>query len=272
MLSIRQLEATLRAVIRTAGSAQLSESHAAAACDALRGCLTQCEDSANAKIRALAFSSKTWIDIFNVFLRTSGSRRSKPLKLLLTALERNLVKNPSQLMKDDLAAYISLSNWQTISAHNDNYAIKPALQALRHFLSKSVIQARDIVLAVSQSQVPNKHGQAQAHVSNNYPASLDRLSISESIDFSHVFLCKVLSWVRYPDAAPITGRLVSTFCCSLRRWSLSWPKTATVEENRYGDQPSGCQLPSLFCSYTPISLISLLLMCFQKLYAKTVRE
>ncbi|KAL8717206.1 MAG: hypothetical protein Q9225_005526 [Loekoesia sp. 1 TL-2023] len=149
----KQLEATLRAVIRTAGSGQLSESHAAAACDALRGCLAHCENSANVEIRALAYSPKTWVDVFNVFLGTFESRRSKPLKLLLTALERNLVKNPSQSIKDDLVAYISLRNWQTISAHNDNYAIKPALQALRHFLSKSVIQARDIILAVSQSQI-----------------------------------------------------------------------------------------------------------------------
>lgn len=237
MLSSRQLEATFHAVVRTAGSARLSESHAAAACDALRACLARCEQSAEAEIRFLAYSQKTWVDLFNIFLTTSESRKPKPLKLVLTALERNLSKNPYKSTKDDLIAYVSSSMWQAVCAHSNSGTVKPALQVLRHLLSKSVIQPRDILVAVSQEQSSDEHGRAEISEPSSCAASLESLSTSQCMQYSHVFLCKVLSWLRYPDTAPIAGRLVPTFSSLLRVWSSSWPEPARIEHPQEKDPP-----------------------------------
>ncbi|KAL9028305.1 MAG: hypothetical protein Q9196_003317 [Gyalolechia fulgens] len=168
----KQLEVTLQSVIRTAGSIQLAESHAAAACDALRGCLAQCESADDAEIRALAYSKKTWVDIFHVFLTTFERRKPKPLKLLLAALERNLTQNPFQSVKNDLIALFSFRAWQSISAQQEINAVKPFLQALQLFLSKSLIQPRDILGAVSQLPL----GQNQLEIADlrGYDASFLR--------------------------------------------------------------------------------------------------
>lgn len=237
VLSIRQLETTLQAVIRTAGSLQLSESHAAAACDALRASLSQCEDSKDTRLRALAYSQRTWNDVFDVFLTTSENRKPKPLKLLLVALERNLAKNPSQSVRDDLIAYVSLRTWRVICMCGDQTAVKPALQALRHFMSKSVIRAQDIVSTLAQGRPSVEDGETYFHGAASASASLNPLSTSQYIGHSHDFFCKTLYWLRHPDTAPITGRLIATYCRSLRVWSSSLVESAVPTDTIHSDKP-----------------------------------
>ncbi|KAL8920823.1 MAG: hypothetical protein Q9172_004329 [Xanthocarpia lactea] len=121
---------------------------------------------------------KTWIDLFDIFLKTSESRKPKPLKLLLVALERNLVKNPSQLVKRELVAYVTSKTWQAISLKNGgDGVVKPCLQALRHFMCKHVIRAQDIVLTVSQHSSANGADRTEAQ---NTPILLDSSSKSRT--------------------------------------------------------------------------------------------
>ena len=146
------------------------------------------------------------------------------------------MKNPSQSTRDSLIAHISLRSWNIISAYEDTYTVKPALQALRHFLSKSLVRAQDLVLAVSNKQLPDTDGQLKSYGHNDSSTSLAFLSVSQCYAYSHDFFCKTLSWVRYPDTAPITGRLVSAFCHSLRIWSSGWHRPITPEHTRHNDQ------------------------------------
>ncbi|KAL8696437.1 MAG: hypothetical protein Q9201_007660 [Fulgogasparrea decipioides] len=237
VLSNRQLEPTFWALVKTARTPQLSEGQAAAACDALRACLTQCEDSKDTDLQALAYDQSTWSTIYDVYLTRSESRIAKPVKLLLLALERNLAKNPSQSVKDDLVSYSVLRTWQIICMKGDNNTIKPALQALRHFMSKSVVQAQDVVLALSKA---NQHGEDKQPGSQDVEtvsALLNRIPTSQYIEYSHDFLCKILHWLRHPDTAPITGRLISFFCRSLRIWSSRWRNPIVSHDITQGNEP-----------------------------------
>ncbi|KAL8672193.1 MAG: hypothetical protein Q9168_003325 [Polycauliona sp. 1 TL-2023] len=213
----KQLETTLRAVIRTAGCTQISESHAATACDTLRACLTQCQNSDHSDLVALAYSQEIWTEIFDIFLRSSESRNSKPLKLLLLALERNLIRNPSQVIKDDLIAHIISKTWQVISLNdNGESAVKPSLQALRHFICKKVIRAQDIILIVSRDWEPKVAEEAGLRGAQDPLLPLDSLAT---------------------NVAPITGRLIGVFCSSLRAWSSSWEESRGLMIDSHGDQP-----------------------------------
>ncbi|KAI4089386.1 MAG: hypothetical protein LQ339_008555 [Xanthoria mediterranea] len=236
--SEKQLKATLRTVIKTASCTQLSESHAATACDTLRACLARCEDSGDPDLLTHAYSQETWTEIFDIFLRSSESRKPKPFKLLLLALERNLTKNPSQFVKDRLIAHIISKTWQVISLQDDgDSAVKPSLQALRHFICKNVIRAQDIVLISSQDLGAKVTEGANPLEIQNAPIPMVSLSASTNMEHSHRFLCKTLSWVRHPDVAPITGRLIGVFCSSLRAWSYSWETPAGLATNSHGNQP-----------------------------------
>lgn len=172
-----------------------------------------------------------------MFLTTSERRKPKPLKLLLAALERNLTQNPFQSVKDDLKAYISFRAWQSISAQEEINAVKPYLQALQLFLSKSLLQPVDVIGAISGRQLPLKQKEPEIADLSRYEASLDSISVSQCFEYSHLFLCKALAWVRYPDTARIASRLVSTFCCSVRTWSPCWPHSSSSEHTGYDDQP-----------------------------------
>ncbi|KAL8776544.1 MAG: hypothetical protein Q9213_008227 [Squamulea squamosa] len=238
-ISDKQLKVTLRAVIHTASYTHLSERHAAAACDTLRGCLAQCEISDDPSLRAVAFSHETWTDIFDIYLSTSESRKPKPLKLLLVALERNWMKNPSQSIKDDLTVHIVSRTWQIISLKDGGHsAVKPALQAIRHFLTKEVVRARDIVLTVfHELRAKDIDGTLspdaqKAHSLENSPPT------SRYVEISHHFLCRTLCWVHYPDVAPITARLIGVFCSSLRAWQSSWEGPVKPGRSCCGEQPA----------------------------------
>lgn len=238
MLSIRQLKTTLRAVIKTASCTHLSEGHAATACDTLRACLAQCEVSDRSDIDALAYSQQIWKEIFDLFLRSSESRRPKPLKLLLLALERHWVKIPSQSVKDHLVAYIISKTWQIISLKDDaNSAVKPSLQALRHFICKNIIDARDIVLIISQELGSRSIDGADILLAHSTPLPPTSITKAKYIEHSHQFLYTTLSWVRYPDVAPITGRLIGVFCSSLRAWSSTWEEPPGPATNSHSNQP-----------------------------------
>ncbi|KAI4103581.1 MAG: hypothetical protein L6R37_003726 [Teloschistes peruensis] len=225
MLSGRQLDADFRALLHTASSVKLSESHAAAACDALRGCLTHCESSDSSDLKAFAYSQTTWTAIFDIYLRISESKKSKPLKQLLIALERNLAKNPSQSVQYDLVAHITLKTWRIISLKDDVNAVKPALQALRHFLAKSVVRAPDIVSKIQEEK---------SHVQDKGRSLGSFLSSSLSTENSRTFLSTVMHWLGHPDTAPITGRLISSFCRSFR---LSSSSSSFSRDTTGDDQP-----------------------------------
>ncbi|KAI4198847.1 MAG: hypothetical protein LQ350_004996 [Teloschistes chrysophthalmus] len=171
---------------------------------------------------AMLYGAKTWTDMFDIYLRISESKKSKPLKQLLIALERNLAKNPSQSVQYDLVAYITSKTWRIISMKDDVNAVKPALQALRHFLAKSVVRAPDII---SRIQEEKGHDQDKGRSLGSF------LSSSSSTENSRTFLSTVMHWLGHPDTAPITGRLISFFCRSLRLY----PSSSSFSPNRTGD-------------------------------------
>ncbi|KAL8645259.1 MAG: hypothetical protein Q9226_007379 [Calogaya cf. arnoldii] len=149
-----------------------------------------------------------------------------------------MLKNPSQSVKDHLIAHIISKTWRVISLKDDgDSAVKPSLQALRHFLCKNVIRAQDIVLITSQGRCAKGAEGISPLEAQNVPLPQGSPGPSKDIEDSHRFLCKTLSWLRHPDVAPITGRLIGVFCSSLRAWSLSWEAPAGRATSSHGNQP-----------------------------------
>ena len=194
--------------------------------------------SDSSDIDALAHSRQIWKETFDLFLRCSESRRPKPLKLLLLALERNLVRIPSQSVKDHLVAYIISKTWQVISLKDDaNSAVKPSLQALRHFICKNIIDARDIISIISQELGSRGIDGTDILLTQNNPLPPSSIAKTKYVENSHQFLYTTLSWVRYPDVAPITGRLIGVFCSSLRAWLSTWGEPPRPVINSHINQP-----------------------------------
>ncbi|KAL9001465.1 MAG: hypothetical protein Q9169_000040 [Polycauliona sp. 2 TL-2023] len=194
-------------------------------------------ESDHSDLVALAYGRETWIELFDIFLRSSESRNSKPLKLLLLALERNLIRNPSQAIKDHLIVHIISRTWQVISLKDDGEsAVKPSLQALRHFICKNVIRAQDIILIISRD-LDRAAESTEFRETQDPSLPVDSPESTKYVKYTHRFLCKILSWLRHPDVAPITGRLIGVFCSSFRAWSLSWEESPGLTANGHVNQP-----------------------------------
>lgn len=170
-------------------------------------------------------------------MTTSEARKPKELKLVLTALERSLNRSPSKSTKEDLRTHVSSSIWQAICAHSHGAAVKPAFQALRHFLSRSVIRPQDILLAILREENVDAHERAETSKPSSRATSLESLSAPQGRQYARAFLCKTLSWLRYPDTAPIVGRIVPIFSCSLRGWLESWPEPVAISHASNGNEP-----------------------------------
>ena len=212
----RQIESILQAAIRTSGDVKLPESHAAAACDVLRVCLAQCERSNNPELQAITYRQQTWEESFMVFLHSSENRNQKALKQLLVALEQILTRNPSDVIRNSLIGFVSSKTYQIICQEGKSSSIKPALQALRHFTSKSIIQVPDIALAVSRKA--SVDGSWRSAGNDEALSHLDPSLSQAYIKCLDEFLSNIVQWLRYPDVAPISGRLISSVCQSLQHW------------------------------------------------------
>lgn len=103
-----------------------------------------------------------------------------------------------------------------ICEQGDYSSVKPALQVLEHFLNKGIIEYCDIV---------DQMAQRRGFQTGSYPANISReqqlfeplpLSRTESVGLTEAFTTHVLNWSKYPDIAPLAGRLLYSFFKSFR--------------------------------------------------------
>lgn len=116
--------------------------------------------------------------------------------------------------KDILVQQTIVRATTAICTHQGIAAIKPAIQALEHFLEKDVVNAIEIV-ETSSGQIESAHAIEQAPQPPLSEADASNLSRAQRIEATEGFVSCVLEWVQYPDCAPAVGRFLPTFFKSL---------------------------------------------------------
>ena len=213
----------LGALLRTAGSSNLSLTHGAAALNALCGFLDQCQTSSVGHINALGFSAETWTEAFDVYLNSSEKNKAKPVRRLLLTLTNLLLKHPVEDTKLLLTKDATSIAVRAICKQHDLASIKPAIQTLECFVSRGLIRATDIFLSYnpndSAAQIKGQDG--ITILSEQVKSSgFVQAQSSESVEN---FTLSVLEWVRYPDCAPAVGRFLPIFFASL---AADWSRAA----------------------------------------------
>lgn len=181
--------------------------------NALCGFIEQCDVSSVPDLRDLSFSSAAWIKAFNIFLERSERHKNKPVRRLLLTLTQILNKHEQSNVKLSLIGHAVSRATTTICGQPDTASVKPAIQALEHFINVGLITAREVVsyaIKVSDgSQAVSEAGRASLLEGRTDSTSVQRDEAVEN------FAMSVLEWVQFPDCAPAAGRFLCTFFQSL---------------------------------------------------------
>ena len=233
------MKTLLQALIRTAKCARLSATHRAAACNALCGFLEHGIVSSNLELRTLCFSASTWNQIFDVFIERSEDAKSKPMRQVLITLVKVLsMSSDSSAVRSIRDAALGRLLTIIMLGQDRLSSVKPAMQALEHFMGKQIINMPNFLLRIIQvcpaknapkqalcAAAPASHsGERQAlrdaplqpYVSRSVDPNPPRLSSWRSA--IQDFIWTVLDCIRInTDLAPAAGRLISSFVMSLQR-------------------------------------------------------
>lgn len=201
-------------ITHTAASAKLSLAHGAAAWNALYGFLELSSVSSDARLRELSFASKTWIGIFELFLSRSQNAKTKPLKQFLQTLTKLLIEQPDPAVQLSLKEHAVTSIIAMITDQNDFSLVKPAFQVLEHFLHKGVIVSFDIIREVARiCTIGTESNTFNVRILREESGELNPESLSsiQTLTLTKAFALRVFEWLKYPDIAPIAGRLIQSF-------------------------------------------------------------
>lgn len=163
-------------------------------------------------MRDLGFSSETWIEVFRIFLLRSPNTKAKSSKQVLLTLTKLLLKQPDAAVRQCLKEHVISSVVKMICEPGDYLSVKPAFQVLEHFLNKGVVEASDIVDQMAQrggfQKEPYRTKISRQEQQLPEPPFLSRIG---PVSLIEAFTSHVLNWLKYPDIAPLAGRLLSSF-------------------------------------------------------------
>lgn len=192
-------------LLQTTSLTVLSFTHGAAALNALCGFLEQCSTSPEPRIRNFSYGMETWTRAFDIYLTKSENKKPKPLRRLLLTLARLVTKHPVNIDKELLLGNAICTATKAIRKKHDS-DIKPAIQALEHFLNRDLISAAEIAQITKPEDLGLFRMRSMDKEYQNTDSQQQR--IKQSVQ---KFALSVLEWIQYPDCAPAAGRFLHVF-------------------------------------------------------------
>lgn len=211
---------------------KLSLTHGTAAWNCVSGFLELGILSSDSRLRDFCFASATWIEVFELFLSRSYNAKAKPSRQVLLTLTKLWTRQPDAFAAVSIREHVISSTVKTIYNHGDDSSVKPAFQTLELFLSKGVIESSDIV-----NKMARKRLQTELSVTDTssealwFPNSTCAFP-HQFVNLIEKFTQSILEWLKYPDIAPIAGRLLHHFFKPFRCRS-----TEIHHENTYENKP-----------------------------------
>ena len=189
------MHAILDPLLDTAASTTLSSSHRAAVCNVLCAVLERCQAQDFPYIQEAILDDSIWLKAFTIYLEKSDSAKGKSVRQVLITLTSVLLRNQNErAFGIQERAIINLVD--IICQRQDRVKVKPALQALAHFLQKDVATIPKLVDA--------------------YSKTLDQSAGEASVQS---LFTAFLSWVVHHDTSLSAGHLIKNFLAQVRRTS-----------------------------------------------------
>jgi hypothetical protein len=188
---VRQLEGVIDCLLQTAALVNISATHRAAACNSLCAIIERCQLSTDEGFHCIVWENDLWTRLFEIFLERSDNAKAKSMRQVLLVLTGMLLKNAppqsSDLQDDAVSRLLDI-----ICRYQNRTKIKPALQALAHFISKDLISINQLI-----------------DVYRNYSGA--DTDPDGGLSAYQLLLRQFLAWVRHHDTAPAAGHLITNF-------------------------------------------------------------
>ncbi|KAL1305789.1 hypothetical protein AAFC00_003953 [Neodothiora populina] len=175
--------------------------HKTAACNLLCTVISQCSRSQVEQFRALVWEERVWAKAFDVFLAQNHALSVKPLRQLLATLTTALDECSDISMAEATKTIILQSLVGILCSTTEHVPIRPAMQALAHFLHKHLMRSHEV-----------------------YEAICTLRSSAAELEERVVLLDVVLKWAPYDDYSSASGLLASAIL-----ESQAQPVTSAIE-------------------------------------------
>ncbi|KAF1964175.1 HEAT repeat protein-like protein [Bimuria novae-zelandiae CBS 107.79] len=196
-IGVKSLHDVLDPLLETAESSTLSSSHRAAVCNVLCAILERCQALESQYIQEAILDDSIWSRAFLMYLEKSDNAKGKSVRQVLVTLTAILLRNQNQ-RAFELQNRTIFNIVDIICQRQDRIKVKPALQALAHFLQKDV------------ATIPSLE-EVYARILNN--TSQPSAGGTRVQDLFAIFL----SWVVHHDTSLSAGHLIKNFLAQLRR-------------------------------------------------------
>ncbi|KAF2803660.1 uncharacterized protein BDZ99DRAFT_546992 [Mytilinidion resinicola] len=199
LTTTRIVKDALHALIGTAEVAELSPPHRATACIALCGIFEPCQVSKFEIVRNVIWEEQIWSRLFGIYLDFFDKSKAKSMRQLLVVFTGVLKREntPRSLQFRDQAVLRAVN---LISRYQNHRKVKPALQALAHFISKDLVSIDQLIDLSSGSDVNSNRRPLRAELGQN-------------------LLAKFLDWVLHNDTALAAGHLVAHFIAKTQKFT-----------------------------------------------------
>ncbi|KAF2638484.1 hypothetical protein P280DRAFT_551128 [Massarina eburnea CBS 473.64] len=196
-LGVKELHAVLGPILDTADSADLLSSHRAAAYNILCAIIEKCQASDIDYAQEALLDDTIWTRLLDIYLARSDNAKGKSTRQVLLVLTGLLLKNEDERSLE-LQGRAAATFVDIIFQRQDRLKVKPALQALSHFIQKGITSIARLV--------------------NIYAELLERSpnSTAKAPDAQSIFLT-LLSWIVHHDTSLSAGHLVKNFLSQIRR-------------------------------------------------------
>ena len=136
------------------------------------------------------------------------------MRHLLSTLAKIAFKYPDEPGRAFLVRYAVSGALITIDGGYESWSIKAAVQVLEHFLNKNIINAFQLVSLLTER---GESGLVNTTTGDLPSCDLPGTLEAEWVSLTDGFVSSVLQWVQYPDVAPSSGRLISSFFISMQK-------------------------------------------------------
>lgn len=175
------------------------------ACIKLCYFVEQCRNSKTSRIRDLAFSEKTCLDLFNFYIEWNEKNQHRSMRQVLELLSSLISLNPDEYSSDSVKRAILQRLVSIITHQSAQPLVKPAFKSLECFLGKGTISTGALI-GCYEDQISSTRSSTQPDLDEG----------AEKDSYWDSFMSEVFEWLTLPDVSPATGKLLVTLFVKLR--------------------------------------------------------
>ncbi|KAF2144155.1 uncharacterized protein K452DRAFT_316890 [Aplosporella prunicola CBS 121167] len=192
--SVKSLSDLLDALVETAALVNITASHRAGACNPLCSLLEKCQASSHKSISSLIWTKNIWRNLFDIFLDRVDNSKPKSSRQVLVLLTSLLLKDGTSRAQE-LRDETTLKLFEILFTEGDHSRVKPALQALAHFVQKELMSVDELLTKFDQWRSGRVVLCQQFSGANSAPKA---------------FIFGIMNWVSHQDTTPAAGNMICT--------------------------------------------------------------